>query len=348
MPAPQRATFDAEELAVVLSHFDLGVIESVTEFARGSRRSPKIGIVADKGKFVLKRRSGRRAHADRVRFAHHVQARLQAVGFPMARIIPTRVRGDTFVQIKEDLYELFEFVPGHPYHQSAAESQDAGLVLAKFHVATEHINAPRYLPVPQGDYHDAAGVRTGLCQIGAALSSSDSFAGTEAELAGLSQFLLESYDHAVAVVNGLGFNGWPPRVIHSDWHPGNLLFRNDKVIAVIDYDSVRLSRRVADTANGCLHFSILAGGDPATWPAELDEERYRAFRSGYESVLGLSDEERRALPHLMAEALIAECVPPISETGSVGRWSGYRVLQMVRRKLFWLAEHGDRLTRLDP
>ncbi len=43
----EHARFDAAELAVVLSHYDLGVIESVTDFSRGSRRSPKVGIVSE-------------------------------------------------------------------------------------------------------------------------------------------------------------------------------------------------------------------------------------------------------------------------------------------------------------
>ena len=32
-----RETFGAEELAIVLSHFDVGVIDSIVEFPKGSR-----------------------------------------------------------------------------------------------------------------------------------------------------------------------------------------------------------------------------------------------------------------------------------------------------------------------
>ena len=45
----------------------------------------------------------------------------------------------------------------------------------------------------------------------------------------------------------------------------------------------------------------------------------------------------------MAEALIAECVSPIAATGSVGRWTGFRVLKMVRLKLDWLEMHKERI-----
>ena len=343
MPPRERATFHAAELAVVLSHYDLGVIESITDFPRGSRRSPKVGIVAERGKFLLKRRGVDRAHPDRVRFTHRVQRHLASTGFPTATLIPACHGGVELLHIKDYVYELFEFIAGQPYRQTIGETRDAGAVLAQFHVATEHFELPGTLPTPRGDYHDAAGVRTGLYSIGSTLSSHDSFSGDEAELATLVQGLLTAYDEAVDAVNDAGFADRPERIIHSDWHPGNLLFRNDAVVAVIDYDTLRVSRWTIDAANGALQFSIIARGDPATWPDNLDEDRYGAFLAGYESLAPLSEAERRCLPRLMTEALIAECVPPITETGSVGPWGGFRVLQMIRRKIDWIRANADRL-----
>lgn len=344
MQPRERATFDAAELAVVLSYYDLGILESITEFPRGSRKSPKVGVVSDRGKFLLKRRSVARAHPDRVRTAHHVQTLLAAAGFPLPKLIPTRIGRETFVQLREHLYELFEFVAGQAFEHTVEETRDAGTKLARFHQITEPVAAVGELPLPQGDYHDATAIRTGLCAIGSTLSSHDSFTGNEAELMSLMQFLLETYDRSAATAARCGVSSLPVRLIHSDWHPGNILFRQRRVAAVADYDSIRVSRGVIDVANGVLQFSIIAGGDPVAWPDHLDEARYRAFLDGYESVLPLGPEERICVPHLMAEALITECVPPITETGSVGRWAGFRVLQMVRRKLKWLEENIERLS----
>ncbi len=335
-----RATFGAEELAVVLSHYDLGVIESVTEFVRGSRRSPKVGVVSERGKYLLKRRPVDAVHLARLPFIHRVQKRLIGVGFPTPKLVTTRDARQEVLQLRDHIYELFEFVPGQSFQQSAGQAREAGVTLAHFHVATDQLTTDPRIPVPRGDYHDVAGVRTGLCNIGATLSSHDSFTGDEAELAGLTQFLLLAYDRAAENVNRGEFASWTERIIHSDWHPGNLLFRNDTVVAVLDYDTVRSSRRVIDVANGALQFSMIAGGDPATWPDHLDEDRFRAFLSGYESQTSLSDGERGVVADLMIEALIAECVTPITETGSVGRWAGFRVLQMVRRKVAWIAATG--------
>lgn len=342
MSGSGRATFDAEELAVVLSHYDLGVIESLTEFQRGSRRSPKLGIVAERGKFLLKRRAASKARTDRVRFSHRVQIHLDGAGFPVARLVSTR-DGSTAVQFREQVHELFEYVPGHPYQETEAEATDAGAVLGRFHAALSDFVVPPRVTPPTGDYHDAPGVRTSLVGIESTLSAHDSFTGEQSDLVRLLEELLNLYNEAAEAANSVGLRDHSAQIIHGDWHPGNLLFRKSRVVAVIDYDSVRHSQRIIDVANGVLQFSILSGHDPVDWPAEVDEPRYHAFLRGYESLLPITDEERRVIPALMAEALLAECVAPIQQTGSVGRWTGYRVLQMVRRKMRWLDENGPRL-----
>ncbi|MBU0718775.1 MAG: phosphotransferase [Planctomycetes bacterium] len=344
MQQRRREMFDAAELAVVLSHYHLGVIESITEFNRGSSGSPKVGIVAERGKFVLKRRAAERANPERVNFAHQVQTHLADRGFPLAKLILTRDRADSVVRLRDHAYELFEFIAGEPFQKTVSEAYDAGMVLARFHEATEDVVMPVSLKSLRGDYHDGAGVRTGLCSIESTLSSHESFVGNEDELSELVQSLLGTYDKAAGEANRLGVNSRPERIVHLDWHPGNILFRKQRVAAVVDYDSVRQSKLVLDAANGALQFSIIAGGDPATWPDELDQERFDAFLGGYESLIALTEPEHLCVPHLMVEALIAECVPPITRTGTVGRWAGYRVLQMARRKVSWIIAHAQRLT----
>lgn len=345
LPIPPNgiATFNAGELAVALSHYDLGIIESVTDFPRGSRQSPKVGIVCERGKFLLKRLAAQRANPERVRFAHRIQRCLAEAAFPLPRVLSTRDGQQYFVHVRDNVYELFEFIPGQPFQHGSAEARDAGVVLGRMHEITESITPSRHANEPRGDYHDARSVRTGLCSIGANLSSHDSFTGDDAELAGLTQFLLEEYEAAAEAANQAGLTAMPERIVHADWHPGNLLFRSNRVVAVIDYDSVRWSRQITDVANGALQFSIIARDKPETWPDHLDQDRWDAFLAGYASVRDLGEDQWRCLPHLMIEALIAECVPPINQTGLIGPWAGFTVLQTVRRKVAWLTANHERL-----
>ena len=48
-----------------------------------------------------------------------------------------------------------------------------------------------------------------------------------------------TYRQAADAVDELGLESWPKQIVHADWHPGNMLFRDNHVVAVIDYDSAR-------------------------------------------------------------------------------------------------------------
>lgn len=339
------ATFEAGEIGIVLSHYDLGVVESITPIVRGSRRSPKLGIVAESGKYLLKRRAPGRSSVDRVRTAHAIQLLLRERGFPAPAIVRARSSGTSYVQLRETVYELFEFIPGASCSGTAADAEDAGRMLARFHETATV--ARTYLDPTRGGYHDALGVRTGLCRFGSAgVADETDDESDEEERRRVIDFLLASYEAASATVRSAGWVHWPEVVIHGDWHPGNLLCRQERVVAVIDFDSVRLGRRMADVANGALQFSILAAGAPWEWPDRLDEDRLRAFLRGYEEVAVLTPAERAVLTGLMTESLIAECVAPIRETGAVGPWSGMSVLRAVGRKVRWMVAQRDRLDAL--
>jgi len=149
------------------------------------------------------------------------------------------------------------------------------------------------------------------------------------------------------MVERQGIGTWPKQITHAYWHPGNMLFRDNRVVAVIDYDSARLLPRIIDTANGALQFSIIGGDEDVTkWPDYPDESRFKRFLRGYDEVMLLSDAEIKTMPWLMIEALIAEAVFPIAATGSFGRMEGATFLQMVQRKVLWMQRHADKLVEL--
>ncbi|MFH0983480.1 MAG: phosphotransferase [Planctomycetota bacterium] len=339
-----QQTFDAGELAIVLSHYDLGIIESVTPFERGSRRSPKVGVVSQKGKFLLKRRDPERSSLTRIAFSHALQAHLHAAGFPLPALVkPLDAPGPLFT-LREHVYELFEFVPGHAYRGTDAETFDAGVTLASFHQKVNGFKGDE--PPALADYHDAMAVRTGLNSIPAQLSGHESVTGREGELYGVAQALFDTYDRAAEQADAAGLAYLEVGVVHSDWHPGNMLFRHERVAAVVDYDSVRLARRALDVANGLLQFSIATEVRPEKWPDHLDENRLLRFLGGYESLRELAPAAKQCLVPLMVEALIAECVVPIAATGSFGRLQGFGFMKIVRRKVKWLTDHAARLTAL--
>jgi Ser/Thr protein kinase RdoA (MazF antagonist) len=337
-----RETFTLEELAVVLSHYDIGVIDSAMEFPRGSRKAPKLLIVSEQGKFLLKRRARGKDDPFKVAFCHAIQLYLASKQFPLPHLIGTRKENNSMLQWRNGVYELFEYIPGQAYPQTLESTFDSGRVLALYHKLLEAFKS-EWKP-PTGSYHMAPAVEQGLKSI--TTTQPAALAGNPQLLPVLNE-LLQQYNEAANAVEKVGMNNWPKQIVHADWHPGNMLFRDNHVVAVIDYDSARLLPRIIDIANGCLQFSILGGDDDISkWPEYPDESRFKRFLRGYDEVMLLSQAEIAAIPHLMIEALIAEAVFPIAATGQFGRMDGIAFLQMVARKVKWLGKNAKMLVEL--
>jgi homoserine kinase type II len=339
VPSGTREKFAAEELAIVLSNFDIGAIESIVEFPRGSRKAPKLLIVSENGKYLLKRRAHGKDDPYKVAFSHSLQLFLASRQFPLPHLIGTRKDNNSMLQWRNSVYELFEYIPGQPYPQTLEATFDAGRVLALYHKLLTEFRS-EWQP-PSGSYHAAPSIEQGLTAIPAAVGANGQ------ELSSLLGFLGESYRYCAQHADEQGIPTWPKQFCHADWHPGNMLFRDNRVVAVIDYDAARLLPRIIDAANGALQFSIIGGDeDVSRWPDYPDESRFKRFLRGYDDVMILSEAEVRALPWLMAEALIAEAVLPIAITGTFGRMGGLDFLQMVQRKVHWLMHSADHLVGL--
>jgi homoserine kinase type II len=338
-----RETFTLEELAVVLSHYDIGVVDSVTEFPRGSRKAPKLLIVSEQGKFLLKRRARGKDDPFKVAFCHAIQLYLASKQFPLPHLIGTRKENNSMLQWRNGVYELFEYIPGQAYPQTLESTFDSGRVLALYHKLLESFRS-EWKP-PTGSYHHAAAVEQGLRSI--TMQAPSALGTSVAQLLPLLSELLRHYGDAARTAESQGMESWPKQIVHADWHPGNMLFRDNHVVAVIDYDSARSLPRIIDIANGALQFSILGGDeDVSKWPEYPDESRFKRFLRGYDEVMLLSQAEIATIPHLMIEALIAEAVFPIAATGQFGRMDGVAFLQMVGRKVKWLQKNAKMLVEL--
>src|SRR5687768_5392170 len=156
----QRERFALEELAIVLSHFDVGVIDSIVEFPRGSRKAPKLLIVSEHGKFLLKRRARGKDDPFKVAFCHAIQLHLAAKQFPLPHLIGTKKENNSMLQWRGSVYEMFEYIPGQGYPQTLESTFDSGRVLALYHKLLEGFKA-NWQP-PTGSYHMAPAVENGL------------------------------------------------------------------------------------------------------------------------------------------------------------------------------------------
>ncbi len=327
------AKFSSRELVQVLSHYDIGVIHQVTPLSAGNRRAPKMVIISDKGKFLVKRRPRGKDDLDRIRFAHAVQTHLAANAFPVTTLVPTRDQDNTILRLNNHIYEFFKFVTGTRYDGTGQITVDTGRQLARFHKYLVDF-ACDCKPL-NSSFHDSSIVRRHLKTI-----RTGKVGEPNGELQKTADDLMGLYNNSSVGVNQLGFDSWDQQVVHGDWHPGNMLFKDNRLAAVLDFDSVKIAPAVTDLANGMLQFSIVGNRpNPADWPAYLDQAKLVQFLNGYREVIKLEKGKIDSLVDLMIETIIAEAILPIATTGFFGHLSGLDFLKMILRKARWMDDN---------
>ncbi|MBX3321826.1 MAG: phosphotransferase [Phycisphaeraceae bacterium] len=328
-PRVELERFSPRELQDVCARYELGKITAIREFRRGSPQSPKVVIEAARGRFLLKRRSPRTGDPFRVAFVHGVQLFLAARGFATPRIIGTRDDNNSMLQRDGFVYELFSYVDGEMYTGRDSEVADAGRQLARLHALIADHRPDRVMPQASG--------RVGMDLIGscAVVERMDkSFASAMARIKAAALAADEE-------LNRSDLSRRDVLIVHGDWHPGNMIFRDAEVAAVLDFDSARYAPPIVEVANGLLQFSMTRqGADPLRWPLEPDERKVRMFWRGYRGGLPA---DAPLVPYLMIELLIAEGLRPIIETGRFGHLDALTCLRLVARKCQWLCENAGAL-----
>jgi homoserine kinase type II len=338
MLTPSDTRFASDEMAEILSHYDIGKIRKVMRLVGGSKHAPKIVVTTTKGRFLLKRRFQGKDDVYRVAFAHAVQTHLAKRYFPVAPLLTTRDGIGTILQVRGNIYEMFKFVGGTRYNGSAEETIDTGRQLAKFHQYLENFKF-EWEPL-KASFHDSTTVRGHLKTVASDIAQSN-----ERKLHLCGEELMSLYNAASVRVNEMGFDSWDEQVVHGDWHPGNMLFDKGKLVAVLDFDSVKIAPPITDLANSMLQFSLVGyQPNPADWPDYLDQAKLVQILEGYREVIELDKHMLDSLLDLMIETMIAESVLPIAATGFFGNLKGVDFLRMIYRKAKWIDTNRETLT----
>lgn len=326
--AGQRSSFSPGEVASVCAHYELGEVRAVLDFPRGSRRAAKAILDTSSGRYLLKRRQRGRDDPSRVALSHQIQLALLARGFPAPRLIGDREGNNSLVQLNGRVYELFEYVEGEQFDRTPPPCEHAGSLLAEMHALLA--GTPLSWEPSRWTFHADEQTRARLRAIAAQ---------------GHDVAALVSLYKRAAVEADRGPPAGEDGILHGDWHPGNMIFRAGRVVAVVDFDSARTGPRLHDLANGALQFALARVGlDADQWPDGLDAARFAAFCRGYARIAGPVRTD--AIPALMGEAVIAETAAAIAETGTFGGHDPAPFLRMAARKATWLLDHAPGLAAL--
>jgi len=341
----RRARFTLGEVTEVLGRFAIGPIRRATEYPAGSRKAPKLLLETEAGRFLLKRRSITRHPLPRIRFGQAIQRTLERFRFPVAGLVPLRGSDETLLVHDGHAYELFRYVEGTRFDRGEESCTRAGETAALLHRYLVGVAAEGLEPA---SFHRSATVTVALRTAIESIASVDP-AADPAVFEVPVRALSVAYAEASARVEAAGFRDLPVVTVHGNFHPGNLLYAGGRVAAVLDFDSARHEPRIVEVANGMLQFAQPGerGVSPLEWPTKLDRKRFQAFLAGYSEATDapLSAVERSMLPWLMIEAMVAESIIPVANTGSFADLPAGPFLATVVRKCEWVRERAEAISR---
>lgn len=319
----------------VLSFYDLGKPRHVTQPLHGNMNETAF-VQTDQGRFVV-RRNHRRLGEEAQRYRHKLTAWLRDRGFCAPPLVPTRT-GTTLLRLDGYLHEVHVFVEGQDYNPARLRQLTSiGATLAHYHQAVQGFALPPG-PPPEPRYSPRV-----IFNLSERL--------VECDVMGDLCTPLAWYDaRALHLGKALPDYAYLPHgVIHGDMHSGNLRFRGDSVVALLDYDQVVWDARIVDLVDALVSFATTtAPADQMMWGVfrgPLDLERASRLVAGYVSVLPLDPAEIEALPAVIELSWLQGELGRVASTLEGSPEYHLEVLDQGQRLSNWMRRHEDQLVR---
>jgi homoserine kinase type II len=323
------------ELQRVLGYYDLGDLRSARRARRGFVNENWV-LETTRGRYFLKRRHPHLCNPDVIRAQHALIAHLRGAGFPAPAVLPT-ASGASFLVLHGDCYEIQEYIEGAPYdHASPAHFREAALMLGRYHRHVQSF-APQVL-CNQGELYSPEVLSTNLAHLTRAWELEQ-----DRDLASIARQLAA---HAADLATRFARHGALPRlVIHGDYYAGNLLFEDDRIVGVVDYDKARWQPRVVELAEALIYFASPRPGHlrHLVYPGTLNLESFARFLHHYAHAATLDESEDHALPDyvrciwlsISLQRLLekgprpAETPEALREVLALGDWAAANTMRMV-------------------
>lgn len=320
----------------MLGRYDLGAVKTINELAEGSVYSPKVIVETDRGKLLLKRRARGLDIPSLVAFSHEVILGCAALGVCVPPLLGTKLNNNSMVQFEDHVYELFVFIAGVPFDRSGSmishHARESGMLLAQLHIALDSIKT-QFEPATESTPIDLA--RSAILD-----QSSNSF---DSQTRDHLKRILE-YGHELSKANASR-----QALVHGDWHPGNLIYRDRFVIGVCDFDNTRVGSRLREVAQTMVHCSLkppIAGQAASGVDPSPNGTALKAFWDGY-SQSTPHPVSARTCAGLMGAVMIDEALASISRPSNPqSQHAPDPTLIAISRKAIWIDEHQSELIAL--
>lgn len=318
----------------VLSFYDLGKIENVTQADQGNVNAT-VFVETHYGRFVVRHNQQHLSEANH-RYRHSLISLLYERNFPVPALIPTH-DGDTLLKLDNRLYEVQFFVEGQDYNPDRPQHLTGiGTMLAQYHRSVNGFAQPRGEAFPRYHPRRVQGMTERLMECDVMGDYWASLAWYDARVAQLR-----------AALASLNYECLPHRVIHGDIHAENVRFSGDRVAALIDFDQIAWDARVVDLVDALVSFATdHSYGNQMMWGVfrgPLDIDRAARLLDAYVAVSPLQPAEIEVMPLLIELMWLQGELDRVLSTmeGSVDYH--LEVLSQGRWLAEWMRDHSDQI-----
>ena len=263
----------------VLEQYDLPRKAKMT--AVGGTASPKVLVEASGQRYVLRQRPQAFARRELTEYDHALRNYLADRHFPAPRVLPAR-SGFTWAEFNGHVYEMSCVLPGKIVPAPSAKLVfEAGQVLGRLHELGRDF---RHGGKENFVREDHISILQPLLDELKALAEQ----GEQKKQLGSLQ---KELDDVTLQLEDAVYHSLEQSVIHGDFHPGNVLYTDSRITAVLDYDYASRQAILRDIGDALMFFAATRRRpvDPDDiWSLTqgwlVDRERTLAFLKGYRCV----------------------------------------------------------------
>lgn len=295
------------QLNRVLSRYRLGRLRAAWRPAHGFVNDNWI-VQTSAGRCFVKHRHPSLAEPAFIAAQHALTRWLRRHGFPAPALLPT-VDGETLLILGRECYEVQEYIEGSDYdHGRAAHLEEAAATLGRHHALVRGF-APAVLCRPAELYHPRL-LRTNLTRLAETWQLDDD--------TGLARLRSKLGAEASDLAKRFATHGnLRELLIHGDYYADHLLFDDDRIVGVVDYDKACWQPRVVELAEALIYFASPRPGDlrHLVYPGVLQWKPFTEFLQAYARVTVPDESEVQVLPDYIRCVWLQASVQRLSQEG---------------------------------
>ena len=246
----EKLNFNQYIFEKILTNYDLGMIKSYLQLQGWFNTS--FLIETENGKFVLKFFRPNSRVQEEIDFFFFLLSYLLNFGFPVYKTIPSKSGNLAFeVEILERTMKvaIFGFLPGE--HKVYTEIkrvhlQEVGRVLRNLHETLKGFPKEKLLKVKSSQENFRQALKRTHAQLTRNFSE-NYFCLSEEKINFFEQTWKDDYKNLLALSPKLETKEF--QLIHGDFTTGNVVFTNDKISGILDFDNARMGLVLEDLAN---------------------------------------------------------------------------------------------------